>query len=146
LLIIIVKNFNLYSVEKTILYYQNTVSFLSGKKDVKTYQSFFDKKTPRDYDVVAFIKNHTRETDRVFIWGNSAQIYSLSNKLPVNKYVVAYHITQNKNGIADTQKAIDSIQPRYIITLSEAPSIPFYLPMYSSKYAISGTAIYERNY
>lgn len=138
--------FHVYGIGKTFQYYHNAVSFLAGKKTVKEYQAFFDPETPRDYEVVSYIKTHTSQEDQVFVWGDSPQIYYLSQKLPPNKYTVSYHIIQDPNGITETQEAIDKIQPKFIITLSEAPPLPFKLPQYVGKYGIKGSAIYERTF
>lgn len=146
LLIILVVGitFKLTGFEKSVLYYQNALDYIAGNKDVNAYQSFFDGKTPRDYEVASFIKKHTKETDRVFIWGDNPQIYSLTGKIPIGAYTVAYHITQNKNGIKDTQLAINTIKPKYVIILQEAPPFPFQIPEYVSRYTIKGATIYEK--
>jgi hypothetical protein len=111
---------------------------------LESYQAFFDGKTPRDYEVASFIKSHTTDTDSVFLWGDSAQIYSLSGKIPPGRYTVAYHIRQNDASIAEMQKVLDDTQPKYIIVLSEAPPLPFRLPMYASTFSFTGATIYER--
>ena len=40
------------------------------------------------------IKLYAKPSDNIFIWGNNAQVYKLTNKLPPGKYAVAYHITK----------------------------------------------------
>lgn len=135
-----------FSIKKTINYYTNTISFLSGQKSVSSYHAFFDHKTPRDYEIASFINRHTASKDNVFIWGDSAQIYALSEKLPPGKYTVAYHITQYQNAIKETQESLNKSNPKYIVTLSEASSMPFYLPNYNSKFIINGATIYERSF
>ncbi len=145
-LLLLVAQFKLYNIQKTFAYYKNTVLFLSGRKDVRSYRSFFDGKTPRDYELSSFINNRTNSQESVFIWGDSAQIYALSHKLPPNKYTVAYHITQSKKGIVETQKALLEVKPKYIIALSEAPPIPFQLLFYSVKFELPGAIIYERTF
>lgn len=145
-IVLVSKNFSLPSGQKTINYYTNFITFVTGKKDVTAYQASFDGKTPRDYALASFINSHTRAEDTIFLWGDSAQIYALSHKLPPVKYTVAYHIKQNKNGIAETQNALNKTQPKYIITLTEANPIPFQMSNYQQKFAITGATIYERNY
>jgi hypothetical protein len=143
-LILIVKGFHLSGLEKTFLYYQNITLFITGHKSLISYQSFFDGKAPRDYELALFIKKHTKPSDNIFIWGNNAQIYALSHKLPPNKYTVAYHITQSKEGIIDTQETLNKIRPKYVITLSEAPLLPFSLPLYKIYFVFPRATIYER--
>ncbi len=131
---------------KTFLYYQNVYQFLSGKEKVRDYQAFFDQLTPRDYEVVSYINRHTTPNDQIFLWGDSPQIYALTKKLPPGRYVVSYHIREQANAFEETQAAIDQTKPKFIITLSEAPPIPFRLSNYTGTYGIKGAAIYERTY
>jgi len=137
--------FKIYSLKKTVLYYQNAVLYITGKKDTKSYQAFFDGKTPRDYAIASFIKMNTKPNDRIFIWGDSPQIYALSNTLPINKYTVSYHMRQSKEGMLATQKAIHTVKPKYVIMLFESPSLPFRLNNYTSRFTLTSAAIYERS-
>ena len=139
---LVIANFNFYALKKIIPYYANSISFITGAKDTSSYQAFFDKRTPRDYQLATFIKTHTNQSDSVFIWGDSPQIYTLSQKLPPFRYTVAYHIIQN-GALDETQDMIDKKRPKYIIALSEAPALPFRLSLYNEKLSIHGATIYE---
>lgn len=132
-----------FNLNRTFAYYGNTFSFLTGHKNTKAYQAFFDVKTPRDYELAAFIKAHTTPEDNVFVWGNSAQIYALSGKLPPGKYTVAYHITES--AFRSTQVDINNSKPKYIVALSDTQPLPFYLPTYSSRFVFNEATIYERS-
>jgi hypothetical protein len=144
--IISLNYFHVFGVIKTFGYYDNSFAFLTGQKKVAEYQAFFDPETPRDYELVSYIKHHTTSADNIFIWGDSPQIYYLTKKLPPGKYTVSYHILQEHNAVEETQAAIDKIQPKFIITLSEAPQLPFKLSAYNGVYGIKGAAIYERTF
>ena len=146
MLIVIKHNFWLDEPKKITLYYQNMVLFMTGQKDVQSYRSFFDERTPRDYDLASFIINHTNASDDVFIWGDSAQIYALSNKLPINKYTTAYHVISNEQAMGETQEQLVRVKPKYIITLSETPPLPFSVPFYGIRFTNTGATIYERNF
>ncbi len=132
------------NVKKSVSYYENAVSFLMNKKDVISYQTFFDHKTPRDYDIASFIRTHTSSTDNVFIWGDSAQIYALSGKIPPGKYTVAYHITQSQMAFSQTQSDLNTANPKYIITFPESHAIPFSLSQYGARFVFNDVVIYER--
>lgn len=136
--------FKTYSVKKTFMYYQNAFLFVTGLKDVTSYQAFFDGKTPRDYQLASFIKMHTKPSDRIFIWGDSAQIYSLSQTLPINKYTVSYHMRQNKQSMTDTQYSLITQSPKYVIILSESSNFPFKLDNYNNAFSLNRAIIYER--
>lgn len=138
--------FQVYGIGRTARYYQNVLSFLSGHTSVRDYQTFFDPETPRDYDLVSYINHHTTARDQIYIWGDSPQIYALTKKLPPNKYTASYHIIEHENAFEETQEAIDKTKPKFIITLSEAPPLPFRLPNYAGTYGIKGAAIYERTF
>jgi hypothetical protein len=138
--------FHVYGITRTFLYYQNVLSFLSGHEKVRDYQAFFDPETPRDYDVVSYINHHASSQDQIFIWGDSPQIYALTKKLPPGRYTVSYHIIEHENAFEETQAAIDKTKPKFIITLSEAPPLPFRVSNYSGIYGIKGAAIYERTF
>lgn len=139
-------HFHVYGFMKTAQYYENAGAFLWGGKSVNAYQAFFDPETPRDYELVAYINTRISKEDEIFLWGDSPQIYYMAKKLPPNKYTVSYHILQDPSGVVDTQAAIDKIKPKFIITLSEAPQLPFHLPQYVGKYGIKGSTIYERTF
>lgn len=144
--VVIQSYFHSYGLVKTTEYYQNAISFLLNQKSVNEYRAFFDAKTPRDYELASYIKARTVQTDQIFIWGDSPQIYYLAQKLPPTKYTVAYHILQDPNGVKEAQAAIDKIHPKFIITLSEAPPLPLQLSQYVGKYGIKGSTVYERTF
>ncbi len=135
-----------FNINRTIRYYDNSVSFVVGAKDVNSYQNFFDRKTPRDYEIAQYIKTRTNSSDNVFIWGDSAQIYALSNKLPPGKYTVAYHITQYENALYETERALRKSNPKYVVILTESRSFPFSLPGYDNKMFFQDGIIYERSF
>ncbi len=143
---IIFTTFRTYSIKKTFLYYQNAFLFMTNQKSVPAYQTFFDEKTPRDYALASYIKMNSKPNEPLFLWGNNAQIYALSNTMPISKYTVAYHITQNKNNIQATQQAINKVQPKFVIILPNTPNFPFRIDGYVTKFALDGAIIYEKSF
>ncbi len=133
-----------FNIKDSYQYYPNAIQFLTNKESVKEYQTFFDPHVPRDYMLSEFIIKNTKASDTVFIWGNSPQIYAMSDKLPPGKYTVAYHIIQN-NAFEETQGAIAESNPKYIIVLQESAPLPFALPLYIMQYTLPGATIYERS-
>ncbi len=134
-------NFNFYT--KIVPYYSNYLKFIGGGS-VTQYQSFFDKNTPRDYDIASFIEMKTNPNEGIFLWSDSAQIYALSEKLPPGRYAVSYHITFYKDAIDETKKALDSTKPKYIISTKESPELENFLTGYILKYKIDNALVYER--
>ncbi|MBI2034440.1 MAG: glycosyltransferase family 39 protein [Candidatus Levybacteria bacterium] len=140
--IITIVQFKLTHPQKMLAYYQNFIEFITHEKSVEEYLGFFDSNTPRDYFVSYYLRTHTKKEDAVFIWGNSAQIYTLADKLPPGKYTVAYHIS-NKSARSETEQSMMVKKPRYVVVLPDSP-FPFYLTNYTEKLTIRDTKIYER--
>lgn len=141
-LFLVFKNFNIYG--KPISYYQNFISFMTNKESISDYQRFFDRSTPTDYELASFIRGNTNDYDNIFTWGNNAQLYKLTNKLPPGKFTVAYHITGSKNGIKETAKDLDTKKPKLIIIMPYMNSYPFDLSNYYQRMIIDKVQIYER--
>ena len=129
---------------KTLSYYQNFTSFIIGSKSVREYREFFDRRTPIDYEIATYIKAKTNDDDSIFIWGNNAQIYKMTDKIPPGRYAVAYHITGYKEGISNTQEALDKKKPKIIVIMPNQPMIPFSLSGYGNAIKIDKALIYER--
>src|SRR5581483_2896385 len=142
-IILLLKNFTYFG--KTVFYYQNFVSFITGHKSVVDYQAFFDKNTPRDYEIADFLRNHLAPTDTVFLWSNSAQIYKLVNRIPPGKYAAAYHITATKDTLLETAKALQKNPPTFIV-IDQRILYPFALLGYKQRMTIDETSVYERSF
>jgi Dolichyl-phosphate-mannose-protein mannosyltransferase len=141
-LFLVLKNFWIYS--KTFSYYGNFVSFVAGTKSVSDYQGFFDKGTPVTYEVATYINANSTKQDSIFLWGNNAMLYKLTDKLPPGKYAVAYHITSYSDGVPNTKSAIALKKPKFIVIMPNVGPIPFSLVNYKEKIAIDNVLIYER--
>ncbi len=125
-------------------YYLNYFSYITNHKSVDSYRSYFDTSVPRDYVIADYLKANTKPYSKVFIWGNSPQIYALSKTLPVGKYTVAYHITESE--IEKTQSAIEVQKPKYVVVLSDVNPLPFSIDDYQPVLSLSGNVIYEKNF
>lgn len=135
-------HFSLYKY--TYPYYKNYIEFITGKNDITAYQLFFDRNTPRDYEIASFIKLNSVNNEKIFLWSDSAQVYALSNTQPIGKYVVAYHMTFYKDGIDEAKRNIEIYKPRFIIQTADYPEIKNFLSSYDLRYRIQGVTIYER--
>lgn len=140
--ILVYNHFGYY--EKITSYYGNFAAFCGNKKDVSTYQRFFDKKTPLDYELASYIKTNSTASDKVFIWGNNAQVYKLSDKIPLIRYTVAYHITNFPTGVTEMENAIKTKKPKLIVIMPDMPEFPVSLKDYTAKINMKGAIIYEK--
>ncbi len=141
-IVLLFLNFSFYI--KTAFYYQNFISFIIGQKNTYQYQRFFDGNTPNDYELAGYINRVARKTDNIFIWGNNAQVYKLTDKLPPGRYTVAYHITGYQDGIPNTKEGLEKNKPKFIIIMENVSKFPFSLSGYTQKMNINGTNIYEK--
>ena len=129
---------------KTKYYYQNFLSFLINPNEVTAYQRFFDRNTPTDYKLASYVNSHIGENDSIFVWGNNAQLYKLTNKLPLVKYAVSYHMSNYKDGFPSVRKALKENPPKLIISMPNVPPFPFAISNYNLKIIINNVLIYER--
>ena len=129
---------------KTVFYYQNFISFAADGESVYAYQSFFDGSTPRDYEIAGYINSHALPGDNIFIWGNNAQVYYLTQKLPPGKYTATYHITSYKDGYSNTLAGLSKNQPKFIVIMPNVSAYPFSLTNYSQAINIQNVPIYEK--
>ncbi len=140
ILFLVHQNFNFYT--KLGDYYHNYFMYIDGGS-IEHYQRFFDSKTPRDYELASFIKLKENASDTIFLWGDDAQVYILSGKVPPGRYAVSYHITFYKNAITETKAALQKTHPKYIIQTKDSAVADNFLDKYDLKYKIQGANIYE---
>lgn len=127
-----------------VKYYSNFIDFTLNKKDITSYQSFFDRNTPRDYELARYIRANTGPNDTVFIWGDNAMVYKLADKTPLLRYTVAYHITNFPPGVKNMKDAIEEKKPKFIILIPNDSKFPLSLNNYNEKINIRGAQIYEK--
>ncbi|MBF8249532.1 MAG: 2 protein [Candidatus Levybacteria bacterium] len=143
-LLAITKTFGIPNFNRGISYYQNFLSYVADKKTTTSYQAFFDRNTPFDYEIARFIKPKLDIHDTIFIWGNNAQLYQLVGVVAPTKYVVAYHISNYKDGTITTQAGIEKTKPKFVVIMTNSGPLPFPLLNYSLKININNATIYER--
>lgn len=136
---------NFWFYGKTISYYRNFLSFISGGKSFSSYRVFFDPNVERNYLLAEFLNTKLKANENIFIWGESPQIYVLAAKLPISRFVFSHHINFYPGAILETQKAIASIKPEYLVILSPTPPYEKFLKGYKPAFIIEGASIYARN-
>ncbi|MDD4135612.1 MAG: hypothetical protein PHN66_00910 [Candidatus Shapirobacteria bacterium] len=98
-------------------YYSNFYSYTIGQKSKADYRNYFGSQTNDIYQISDFINTNTNSTDKIFVWGDQAYIYALSNRLPSSKYVASYHIA-DFNGYQSTMNKIKANLPQFIVYYS----------------------------
>lgn len=95
-------------------YYKNFLQFSLGQKSQIDYFVYFDKKVPQTYQIAFYLKNSTRPTDKIFIWGDEPYIFPLSKRLPASRFTAAYHII-DFNKFQEAEKELKAEMPKIII-------------------------------
>ena len=134
---------------QSLPYYQNFLEFSLGKKTKTEFFGFFDG-VNRNYQIAEYIVNHTSPDEKIFVWGTEPAIYSLSNRLPVGRYTVSYHIA-DFNAWKETMITLNKEKPSFIIKMLNEPKTfsqlntflrEYYLPVKT----INEAVIYHKIY
>jgi len=99
-----------------VKYYRNFGEWVMNKKSDDEYMRYWGESVVIDYEVGEYVKNLTEEGDRIYVWGTAPGIYYLSDRLPVGRYTVAYHVA-DFDGYKETMEAIVESSPKVIVRL-----------------------------
>jgi hypothetical protein len=72
-------------------YYRNFYSHLTTLTSPE-YRGYFGSEVNNTYAISSYIKLNTSPSEPIFVWGDNPFIYVLSDRLPVGRFTVAYHI------------------------------------------------------
>lgn len=98
-------------------YYQNFTAYLSGQKSLEAYRDWFDPRVNQTYRLAAYIRQTTLPDAPLFIWGDEPYVYALSQRLPVGRYTVAYHVI-DFNGYNEVISSWDQRPPKLVVVMS----------------------------
>lgn len=100
----------------TKLYYQNFYDYASERKLWEGYATFFDFRTLNSYKIANYIGKNSSPDDSIFVWGDSAGLYVLSDRPAATKFIQAHHLTtvDQKNYELIIEK-LKIVQPKFII-------------------------------
>lgn len=101
---------------KTIPYYQNFIRYISGSQSRDDYFEFWGVR--RNYEIAAYLRERTVPSDRIFVWGTEPSIYTLSERLPVGRYAVSYHI-HDFRAYDETLSALHAFPPAYMVIIDD---------------------------
>lgn len=115
-------------------YYLNFYQFVLGQKSRGQYIAHFGQNTQSIYQAAAYIKTHTTSDEKIFVWGTRPSIYALSQRLPIGRYAVTYHIL-DFDGKEETLAALKKNSPPYIvIDTEENHSFPKFFSLVNAFY------------
>lgn len=110
---LIIKKYNFYFY-RVFSYYENFYSYVIFLKKQPSYLNFFGSNVENNLKIAQFIKKNSKTGDNIFVWGDEPYIYTMSNRLSVTKYIVAYHIV-DFNGYKNTMDNLEMFLPKFII-------------------------------
>ena len=99
---------------RTIPYYSNFYSYIISRRSKIEFYNYFGPQVSENYQISEFLKNNSKPTDKIFIWGDRASIYALSGRLPVGRFTTAYHII-DFNGYSETIEKFKIDLPKIIV-------------------------------
>lgn len=99
---------------RSLPYYRNFIEYISGKKDQEDFTNFWGRGVTRNLKVASYVRRITERDDKIFVWGTEPAIYVMSDRLPVGKYTVSYHII-DFDKLAETYELLIREKPRVII-------------------------------
>lgn len=109
----------------TRYYYQHWFEYISERISWEDYINGFDSRTLNSYAVAGYIKENTKPTDPVFVWGDAAFVYVLSDRLPATKFIQAHHLTTiNPKNYDYIISRLQTLKPKFIL-ISRPVHFPF---------------------
>ncbi len=110
-------NFSTYPV---MGYYENFGKFITKQIPVETYINHFDGRMARNYQVAMYLKSHTSELERVYVWGTEPDIYVLADRLPVGRLTTSFHVDDLQEYEKLGQELATALPP-YIVMMTNEP-------------------------
>lgn len=97
-------------------YYQNFFDYISERKSQTDFYNYFDSRTSINYEVSNYLATRTQPLDTIFVWGDNAFIYVLSERKPATKFIQAHHLStiDPKNYDLVIQK-LKEAKPKFIV-------------------------------
>lgn len=124
---------------KSLPYYQNFVAYVFGNKSKEQFYNFWGNNVTRNYEVASYIDSVTDKDDRIFVWGTEPAIYAISNRLPVTRYTVSYHIL-DFSAQEEVYKSLIQNRPKVIVVMkSESGKFTQLAGFINNNYALTDT-------
>lgn len=128
----------------TFSYYKNFIALALGEKSWDDYLELFAAK--RNYTISDYLKQRTDKEDRIFVWGTEPAIYALTDRLPVGRYTVSYHIV-DFSAHEETIRALQAKPPLYVVVVDDLEQFPglsqFLEKNYEKETEIEGIPLYR---
>lgn len=99
-------------------YYLNFWGYVTETKTWDQYQLFFGQDNVDAYQMAAFLKDHTKYSEPVFVWGENDYMYILPPRPPATKFIRAHHLTTvDKKNFDLIMDRLHQYLPKYILIM-----------------------------
>jgi len=105
----------LYSVKD---YYANFFQFTTHRISATEYRNSFNPFMNDSYAIAQDIRETTKLTDKIFIWGTNPMLYALSRRDPAGRFTVSFHI-KDFDAYQETMDSIKRVKPPIIVLMND---------------------------
>lgn len=74
-------------------YYLNFLSYLTHQKSYESYSNFLDPNTRYIQETGQYLQKNFPQIPRLFVWADDPYLYTESQKLPITKHIISYHVS-----------------------------------------------------
>jgi hypothetical protein len=102
----------------TAPYYQNFFKYITRQQSWENYANWFDSRTVTNYQITKFLDTRYQPQDTLFVWGDNAFIYALSQVPPATKFIQAHHLTTiSPNNYDKIIEQLNRKKPKHIVVI-----------------------------
>lgn len=101
-------------------YYLRTYYYLTGQIDRHTFYQRFNHLMSDNYQAAAIIRKS--DDPQLFIWGTNPGLYALSQKVPVGRFTVGFHI-KDLGLYQETIEAVRRERPKFIVVMRNEDTV-----------------------
>jgi hypothetical protein len=102
-------------------YYSRFVALMTKRITPEAYRNSFNEVMADNYAAAKIIQ--TDKNPKMFIWGTNPMLYALTQKDPVGRFTVAFHIF-DFNAEKETYDAVTAAKPTYIVVMKGERDLP----------------------
>lgn len=127
--------------------YNKFIKTTMGKMTPEVYINSFDG-ARRNYTIGEYLNERMGKEDRLYLWGNDAAIYNITNKLPSGgKYIVDFHVV-DLHKYDYVMGELSKSNPKFIVVLPNSHEFPALDELirnnYVKTYEVEGAIVYLR--
>jgi hypothetical protein len=102
---------------KTSTYYIHFLQYVTRQISQDEYYQDFDGLMTDNYKAAKILAQDPEP--RMFIWGTNPTLYALTKKIPVGRFIVAFHIQDFPGAFQETYQDLTAVQPEFIVVMKD---------------------------